>query len=79
MLEYLQTAKRYLWAFVEIGFVALLGIMLVYLLLGSGSGNFVQAVGQNVVKFANDVPAPSLVGFTLVGAILFVVTRRREG
>lgn len=79
MLEFMQIARRYLWAFVELGFVALLGIMLVYLLLGPASGSFVQAVGQNVVRFANDVPAPSLVGFAIVGALLFVMMRRREG
>lgn len=79
MLEFLQIARRYLWACVELGFVALLGIMLIYLLLGAASGSFVQAVGENVVKFANDVPAPSLVGFAIVGAILFMVMRRREG
>ena len=39
MIENMELAKRYLWAFVELGFLALLSLILIYLLLGQGSAN----------------------------------------
>ena len=37
MLDYLHKAKQYLWAFVELGFLAVLSVILIYLILGSNS------------------------------------------
>jgi len=34
MLGYLHKAKEYLWAFVELGFLAVLTVMLIYLIMG---------------------------------------------
>ncbi len=48
MIERIETVKRYLWAFVELGFVALLAILLIYLLLGQSSGEYVTSVAGNV-------------------------------
>jgi hypothetical protein len=76
MMDFVGKAKFWLWAFVEIGFVALLAIMLVYLVLGQSSGVFVLGVAANVVKFANEVPAASLAAFGIVGALLYWMTRR---
>jgi hypothetical protein len=78
MMEALGKAKLLLWTFVELGFVALLAIMLVYLVLGQDSGVFVTGVAANVVKFANDVPAASLAAFGIVGALLYWLMRRKE-
>ena len=39
MLEYLQKAKQYLWIFVEIGFLAVLSIVLIHLSIGPNSGD----------------------------------------
>ena len=33
MLDYLQKAKQYLWVFVEIGFLTVLSVILIYLIL----------------------------------------------
>ena len=76
MLDYLQKAKEYLWAFVEIGFLAVLTVILIYLILGQNSGVFVSGVADNVLKFANAIPAQSLVGITIVLALVFLVARR---
>ena len=46
MLGYLQKARQYLWAFVEIGFLTILAIMLIYLILGQDSGVFVSGVAR---------------------------------
>ena len=76
MLDYLQKAKEYLWAFVEIGFLTVLTVVLVYLILGQDSGVFVSAVADNVLKFANAIPAQSLVGIAIVLALVFLIGRR---
>lgn len=62
MLDYLNKAKLYLWAVVEIGFLTVLAVMLIYLILGDNSGVFVSGVADNVVKFASAIPEQSLVG-----------------
>ena len=47
-----HAAKQILWECVELGFVGILAIMLIYLILGQGSGVFVLSVADNVTKFA---------------------------
>ena len=76
MLDHLQKAKQYLWAFVEIGFLTVLSVILVYLILGANSGVFVSGVAQNVIKFAGAIPEQSLVGLAIVLAIVFLVANR---
>jgi nitrate reductase gamma subunit len=76
MLQHLQTAKQYLWAFVEIGFLSILAIILIYLILGANSGVFVSAVADNVLKFANAIPAQSLVGLAIVLALTILLANR---
>jgi hypothetical protein len=76
MLDHLQRAKQYLWAFVEIGFLTVLTVMLIYLILGANSGVFVSGVAENVIKFAGAIPQQSLVGLAIVLAIVFLVAKR---
>ena len=76
MLDYLQKAKQYLWAFVEIGFLTVLAVMLLYLILGANSGVFVSGVADNVIKFAGAIPSQSLVGLAIVLAIVFLIANR---
>jgi nitrate reductase gamma subunit len=76
MLDYLHKAKEYLWAFVELGFLAVLTVMLIYLIMGQDSGVFVSGVADNVLKFAAAIPAQSLVGIAIVLALIFLLSRR---
>jgi hypothetical protein len=77
MLSYLQKAKQYLWAFVEIGFLTVLSIILIYLILGpQSSGLFVSGVADNVLKFAAAVPAQSLIGLAIVLALVLLIANR---
>jgi hypothetical protein len=76
MMTFLDNAKRYLWTFVELGFISILAIMLIYLILGQGSGVFVLAVADNVTKFANAVPTPSLIGLALLLALIYLIMQR---
>ena len=75
MLDYLHKAKH-LWAFVELGFLAVLSVILIYLILGANSGVFVTGVADNVVKFANTIPEQSLLGIAIVLALVFLIARR---
>ena len=76
MLDYLGKAKEYLWAFVEISFLTILTVILIYLILGQNSGVFVSGVADNVLKFANAIPTQSLVGIAIVLALIFLIARR---
>ena len=76
MLDYLQKAKQHLWAFVEIGFLTVLAVMLLYLILGANSGVFVSGVADNVLKFAAAIPSQTLVGLAIVLALVFLITNR---
>jgi hypothetical protein len=76
MLDYLQKAKQYLWAFVEIGFLTVLAVMILYLILGEDSGVFVSGVANNVMKFAAAVPTQSLVGIAIVLALIILLSNR---
>ena len=77
MLDHLQKAKQYLWVFVEIGFLTVLSVILVYLILGpDSSGVFVSGVADNVLKFAAGIPALSLVGLARVLALIVLLANR---
>ena len=77
MLDYLQRAKQFLWVFVEIGFLTVLSVILIYLILGpDSSGVFVSGVADNVLKFAGAIPAQSLVGLAIVLALVMLIARR---
>jgi hypothetical protein len=76
MLQYLDTARRYLWALVELGFLAVLAIVLVYLLLGDNAGVFVTSVARNVTRFTSEVQTASLIGVGVILAIIYLVTQR---
>ena len=77
MLGYLQKARQYLWAFVEIGFLTILAIMLIYLILGPDSGVFVSGVANNVVKFAGAIPSQSVIGIAIVLALIVMIAKRK--
>jgi hypothetical protein len=76
MWKFMATTKRVLWEFVEIGFVGILAIMLLYFLLGQNSGAFVLSVADNITKFAAAVPTPSLIGMGIVLVLVFLVMNR---
>lgn len=78
MLDFLVRAKQYLWLFVEIGFLAILSIILIHLILGPDSGEFVTSVADNVLKFANGIPTQGLVGLAIVLALVFLITNRMK-
>ena len=76
MMEFLDKARLYLWAFVELGFLAVLSIILVHLLMGQGSGPWVTSVADNVLKFANGMQPQALVGLAIVLALIYLIIKR---
>ena len=76
MLTFLENSKRYLREFVEIGFLAVLAIILVYLILGQDSGAFVSGVADNVAKFVAAVTAPAVIGIAIIAAMVYVLAPR---
>ena len=76
MLNFLEISKRYLREFVEIGFLALLAIILVHLIVGPGSGDFVTGVADNVAKFVTAITAPGLIGIAIIVAIVHLIAPR---
>ena len=51
-MEILEKTRRLLWLFVELAFLTILSVILIYLILGDSSGVFVKSVTDNVMKFA---------------------------
>ena len=50
-MQILEKTRRFLWLFVELGFLTILSVILIYLILGDNSGVFVTSVADNVKKF----------------------------
>ncbi|HEY7299404.1 MAG TPA: hypothetical protein VH684_15975 [Xanthobacteraceae bacterium] len=78
MLDILVRTKQFLWMFVEIGFLAVLSLILIHLVLGPSSGIFITSISDNVLEFANGIPAQSLVGIAIVLALVFLIGYRTK-
>jgi hypothetical protein len=76
MLDFLEKTRRFLWLFVELGFLTILSVILLFLILGDNSGMFVKSVADNVTRFAGTVPTPSLIGIGVIIALIYLVMQR---
>ena len=47
----LDNVRKFLWLFVELGFLSLLSVILIFLMLGDNSGVFIKSVTENEMKF----------------------------
>ena len=65
MRKFVATAKQVLWEFVELGFLALLTLVLISLLLGPNAGGYVTSVADNVTKFAT-TSSSGMIGIVIV-------------
>jgi hypothetical protein len=75
-MDFLEKTRRLLWLFVELGFLTVLSVILIFLILGDSSGIFVKSVADNVTKFASAVPTSSLLGIGVILAIIYLVMQR---
>jgi hypothetical protein len=76
MMDFVEKARRALWAFIEIAFLLVLALILTYLILGANSGSYVQSVVDNLMKFAGAIPTQSLIGLAVVGLLVYLVAQR---
>ena len=76
MMDFLEKTRRFLWLFVELGFLVVLSSILIYLILGENSGVFIKSVADNVAKFTTHVSTPSLIGIGVLLAIIYLVIQR---
>jgi cytochrome c biogenesis protein CcdA len=77
MWKFIASAKRALWEFVELAFLAVLALMLIFMLLGKGAGSYVESVADNVTKFAAGASS-GLLGIVVVLAIVYLALRRMK-
>lgn len=75
MWNFVATAKRVLWEFVELAFLTVLAFVLIFLLLGQSAGLYVVSVADNVTKFAQGASS-GLLGIVIVLAIIYLALRR---
>jgi hypothetical protein len=76
MLNFLDQAKRWLREFVEIGFLILLGLILIHLLIGQTAGGYVASVADNVAKFTQAVTPAGLIGIAIIVTLIYVIAPR---
>jgi len=77
MWIFVANAKRALWEFIELAFLALLALMLIFLLLGKSAGGYVESVADNVTKFAAGASS-GLLGIVIVLAVIYLALRRMK-
>jgi len=77
MWNFVANAKRVLWEFVELAFLTVLALILIFLLLGQNAGPYVVSVADNVTKFATTASS-GLLGVVIVLAIIYLVLRRTK-
>ncbi len=75
-MDFLERTRRFLWLFVELGFLAVLSLILIHILLGEASTGYVRQVADSVTKFAGTMPTPSLIGIGVILAIIYLVMQR---
>ena len=75
-MNFIEKTRRFLWAFVELAFLTLIAIILIYLILGESAGGFVKSVADNLLKFAGAMPTPSLIGLAIVGTLIYIIAQR---
>lgn len=75
MWTLMDKTKRALWEFVEIAFLAVLALVLIFLLLGPSAGAYVVSVADNVSKFASTASS-GVLGIVIVLAIGYLALRR---
>ncbi len=77
MWKFVATAKLVLWEFIELAFLTVLALVLIFLLLGQTAGSYVVSVADNVSKFAATASS-GLLGIVIVLAIIYLALRRMK-
>ena len=76
LLRTVSTVKNWIFQLTEAGFDLVLFIILVYILLGAGSGPFVISVVSNILVLVNAATPQVLVAVAIVLALIYLVRRK---
>jgi hypothetical protein len=76
LLGLMSGLRDFAWKILEAGFLLIGLIILVYLLLGTGSGAFVEGVIANLGALVAAVTPQALIGVAIVVAITQILKRR---
>lgn len=76
LLRTVSTVKNWIFQLTEAGFVLVLFIILIYILLGAGSGAFVIGVVSNILLLINAVTPPTLIACAIVLALIYLVKHK---
>jgi hypothetical protein len=72
-----EAVRRWGWRAVELAAMAVVFCVLARIILGPAGGSFVNAVADNAVKLAQELPAGTLVGLGLLG-LIYLWARNRS-
>ena len=75
MWQFAATTKRVLWEFVELAFLAVISLVLIFLLLGKDAGSYVASAADNVTKFSAGASS-GMLGIVLALAIIYLAAER---
>ena len=78
LIKHIQSYVDLLVPIVRAGILSVLVIVLVYLLLGEQSGDYVTSVVSNVGKFINIASTEAIIGIAIVIAIWLMITQREN-
>ena len=76
LLRTVSTVKNWVFQLTQAGFVLVLFIILIYILLGAGSGPFVIGVVSNILLLVNAVTPPTLIAAAIVLFLMVLVQRK---
>lgn len=76
LMRYLSMVRNWVAQITEAGYVLVLLIILIYILLGAGSGPFVIGVVSNILLLINAVTPQVLIAMAIVLALVYLVRRK---
>ncbi len=76
LLRTVSTVKNWIFQLTQAGFVLVLFIILIYILLGAGSGPFVIGVVSNILLLVNAVTPQTLIAAAIVLFLMVLVQRK---
>jgi len=76
LMRYLSMVRNWIAQITEAGYVLVLLIILIYILLGAGSGPFVIGVVSNILLLINAVTPQVLIAMAIVLALVYLLRRK---
>ena len=75
IIQNLRSFSSFVWELSKAGTLIVLIIIIVFLLLGDGSGPYVRSVGQNVGELVSIISSEAIIGIALVLLAWFMIPK----